>query len=169
MDASETPLRLATSAIVSRSVSRKIRTICSSEYRLFFIQCPHLRGIISKLDWFGNPGAGHGYDRFDNPALVDLMNDLYANEWGQYQNHFCPVMKLIEKKKINSRYYKRYDKPMTPYYRLMGTTQISKETKDKLREQHKSLNPFELKRVIDKKLKRIFEFVTVTSQVRNRL
>ena len=110
-----------------------------------------------------------GYDRFDNPVLVDLMNDLYANEWSLYQNHFCPVMKLIEKKKINSRYYKRYDKPMTPYYRLMGSGCLTDEVKTKLREQHRSLNPFELKRIIDKKLKHIFKFVTITTKVRNRL
>jgi hypothetical protein len=48
-----------------------------------------------------------GYDRFDNPCLVGLMNDLYKNEWSLYQNHFCPTRKLVEKKKINSRYYKR--------------------------------------------------------------
>lgn len=110
-----------------------------------------------------------GYDRFDNPVLVDLMNDLYANEWSLYQNHFCPVMKLIEKKKINSRYYKRYDKPMTPYCRLMGSGHLSDEAKTKLREQHRSLNPFELKRIIDKKLKHIFKFVTITTKVRKRL
>lgn len=110
-----------------------------------------------------------GYDRFDNPALVDLMNDLYMNEWSQYQNHFCPVMKLIEKKKINSRYYKRYDKPLTPYYRVLGSAHVSKEKKDKLREQHKTLNPFELKRIIDAKLKHIFKFVAVTPKVRKRL
>jgi hypothetical protein len=51
--------------------------------------------------------------------LVDLMNDLYKHEWSLYQNHFCPVMKLIEKKKINSRYYKRYDEPKTPYQRVL--------------------------------------------------
>lgn len=110
-----------------------------------------------------------GYDRFDNPVLVDLMNDLYANEWSLYQNHFCPVMKLIEKIKINSRYYKRYDKPMTPYYRLMTSGHLSEEAKTKLREQHKSLNPFELKRIIDKKLKHIFKYVTITPKVRKRL
>lgn len=110
-----------------------------------------------------------GYDRFENPILVDLMNDLYENEWNLYQNHFCPVMKLIEKKKINSRYYKRYDKPMTPYYRVMSSVHISKETKDKLREQHGALNPFELKRIIDRKLKHLFQFVTVTTKVRKRL
>lgn len=110
-----------------------------------------------------------GYDRFDNPILVELMNDLYAHEWSLYQNHFVPVMKLIEKNKVNSRYYKRYDKPMTPYYRLMSSTHISSETKAKLREQHKALNPFELKRIIDRKLKHIFKFVTITTKVRNRL
>jgi len=35
-----------------------------------------------------------GYDRFEDPNLVDLMNDLYVNEWSLYQNHFCPSMKL---------------------------------------------------------------------------
>ena len=34
--------------------------------------------------------------------FVDLMNDLYANEWSLYQNHFIPSMKLLEKKRINS-------------------------------------------------------------------
>jgi hypothetical protein len=110
-----------------------------------------------------------GYDRFDNPAMVDLMNNLYANEWSLFQNHFSPIMKLIEKRKINSRYYKRYDKPLTPYRRLMASTHIPEETKAKLREQHRALNPFELKRIIDKKLKRIFTHVTITSKVRKRL
>lgn len=37
-----------------------------------------------------------GYDRFDNHKRVELMNDLYAHEWSDYQNHFYPTMKLIE-------------------------------------------------------------------------
>mgnify|MGYP001036821123 CR=1 FL=1 len=44
-----------------------------------------------------------GYDRFDNPRLVDLMNDLYANEWSQLQNHFCPPLKLKEKSREGTR------------------------------------------------------------------
>lgn len=110
-----------------------------------------------------------GYDRFEDEKLVDLMNDLYSNEWSQYQNHFCPVMKLIEKVRVNSHDYKRYDKPMTPYHRLMGSKDILQEEKIKLREQHRMLNPFELKRIIEKKLKRIFEYITVSTRVRNRL
>lgn len=37
-----------------------------------------------------------GYERFDNPELTKLMNALYANEWSQLQNHFCPTLKLKE-------------------------------------------------------------------------
>lgn len=110
-----------------------------------------------------------GYDRFDKPCLVDLMNDLYKNEWSFYQNHFCPTMKLVEKKKINSRYYKRYDTPKTPYQRLMDSETIPPDVKDRLAKQHATLNPFELKRSIERKLNHIFKFVTVTSNVRQRL
>ena len=110
-----------------------------------------------------------GYDRFEKECLVELMNDLYKNEWSLYQNHFCPTMKLIEKKKINSRYYKRYDTPMTPYQRLMESEHISQDVKERLEKQHATLNPFELKRIIEQKLKQIFKFVTVTSNVRQRV
>jgi hypothetical protein len=110
-----------------------------------------------------------GYDRFDNPKVVALMNDLYKNEWSQYQNHFCPTMKLIEKKKINSKYYKKYDIPKTPDQRLIDSEHISEEAKDRLRKQHQTLNPFVLKRSIEEKLKKIFKFISVTANVRNRL
>jgi hypothetical protein len=78
-------------------------------------------------------------------------------------------MKLIEKKKINSRYYKRYDKPKTPYQRLMESEYISNDVKEKLQNQRETLNPFRLKRVIEQKLTHIFQFIPVTTDVRKRL
>lgn len=110
-----------------------------------------------------------GYDRIDNPRLVELMNDLYKHEWSLYQNHFCPVMKLIEKKKINSRYYKKYDKPKTPYQRLMNCDGITEEVKDRLEKQHQDLNPFELKRMIERKLKGIFVYIDIANKTKKRL
>jgi hypothetical protein len=50
-----------------------------------------------------------GYDRFDKPELVGLINDLYKNEWSLFNNYFCPTLKLKEKMKINSRYIKTYE------------------------------------------------------------
>lgn len=38
-----------------------------------------------------------GYDRFEDAHLVVLMNDLYAQEWSQLQNHFCPSIKTSGK------------------------------------------------------------------------
>ena len=110
-----------------------------------------------------------GYDRFEDLSLVDLMNDLYANEWSLYQNHFIPSMKLLEKKRINSKYYKKYDLPQTPYDRVMSSDHVSDEEKERLQPVHTALNPFILKKNIEKKLRVIFKKVKVTSNVRQRI
>jgi hypothetical protein len=110
-----------------------------------------------------------GYDRLDNLKLVEPINSLYTSQWSLLQNHFCPTLKLLEKKRINSKYYKKYETPKTPYQRLMESPQISKENKTALRKQHLSLDPFKLKHQIDRQLKDIFRMVTVTSNVRKRI
>ncbi len=110
-----------------------------------------------------------GYDRFEDRQILPLMNNLYANEWSLYQNHFCPSMKLREKKRINSKYYKKYDSPRTPYHRVMASEHVSEQTKEHLKTVHESLNPFILKKNIEKKLRVIFKQVKVTSNVRQRI
>ena len=110
-----------------------------------------------------------GYDRIEDPSLVELMNDLYANEWSRYQNHFCPSMKLLKKKRINSKYYKKYDPPQTPYDRVLASKHVSDEEKERLETVHQTLNPFILKKNIEKKLRVIFRKVKVTSNVRQRI
>ena len=40
-----------------------------------------------------------GHDRFEHPELVALMNDLYAQEWSQFTNHFKPTFKLVKREK----------------------------------------------------------------------
>jgi hypothetical protein len=110
-----------------------------------------------------------GYDRLDQPELVPLINDLYTNEWALYQNHFCPTLKLVEKTRINSKYRKKYDKPKTPYQRIMESKHITKQIKQQLKAVHLILDPFILKMEIDRKLKRIFQLVKVTSNVRQRI
>jgi hypothetical protein len=110
-----------------------------------------------------------GYDRLDNPDLVEPINQLYANQWSLWQNHFCPNLKLIEKKRINSKYYKKYDTPKTPYQRLMESKHLSQENKKTLKNIHLSLDPFKLKQQINRQLKEIFNMVSVTSNVRKRI
>ena len=100
-----------------------------------------------------------GYERFSNQAVVELMNDLYKNEMSQMNNYFLPNTKLIEKQRVESKINKKHDKPATPYQRLMLSEYISDEKKNELNLTYKSLNPFELKKTIKKKVDCIFRLI----------
>lgn len=110
-----------------------------------------------------------GYDRFDKPILVSLMNDLYKNEWCLYQNYFVPTQKLLSKEKINSKYRRKYDKAKTPYQRLLKSGNISQEKKMELSLIYSQLNPFELKKTIEKKLRKIFQYVSFNKTPKSKI
>lgn len=110
-----------------------------------------------------------GYDRLDNDQLIPLMNEVYSTLWCPLQNHFCPSLKLKEKHRNGAKYIKKYTLPMTPYERVMAHPAIADEVKTALKEQHARLDPFKLKAAIEQKLKVIFSYVSVTSNVRQRL
>lgn len=98
-----------------------------------------------------------GYRRFEDPKIVDLLNDLYKNEWRLYHNFFIPSVKLISKERVASKTIKKYDQPKTPYQRILESKHISKSTKQQLRETFKPFNPFKLKHAIDQKIARIHQ------------
>jgi len=110
-----------------------------------------------------------GYDRFSDPKLVEMMNDLYSREWSLLQNFFMPSLKLKEKVRIGGRYRKRYFDPETPCQRLLDCPSVPEETKAQLTQTLSTLNPFGLRCIIDRKLKDIFKYVSVTSNVRQRI
>ena len=97
-----------------------------------------------------------GYYRLENPALVDLMNNLYHNEWSLLHNYYYPSVKLEDKIRIQSKIKKKHQKPLTPYQRLMNSEHISDDQKKKLKQTFESINPFKLKQSIEQKLKNIF-------------
>jgi hypothetical protein len=98
-----------------------------------------------------------GHERFGHPELVPLMNDLYANEWSQFTNHFKPTFKLLKREKKNGKTRRNYEKkPQTPYQRLLESPDIPEATKVKLRCEHAALDPFALKISIEVKLKKFF-------------
>ena len=98
-----------------------------------------------------------GHERFEHPELVALMNDLYSREWSQYTNHFKPTFKLLKRDKKGSKTVRNYEKvPQTPYQRLIESPDIREATKAKLREEHARLDPYALKKSIERKLKNFF-------------
>jgi hypothetical protein len=100
-----------------------------------------------------------GYDRLDNPEVVPLMNELYKSEWRLYHNFFMPSVKLLEKKRIASKTIKRYDSPKTPYQRVLVSPFVPESIKNSLRKEFEKLNPFKLKKAMEKKLAKIFKTV----------
>jgi hypothetical protein len=95
-----------------------------------------------------------GYQRFGHLQLVPLLNDIYSQEWSQYQNHFRPTLKLLKREKKDGKTIKTYEKkPQIPYQRLLESAQIPEETKARLRDQHAGLDPLALKKSIEAKKK----------------
>ena len=103
-----------------------------------------------------------GYDRLDNPRVVPLLNNFYTKEWRLFHNFFCPSVKLIAKERIGSKTIKRYDSPKTPYQRIMDSPHIKESVKRSLSKQLENLNPFMLRKTMDKKLKIIFSIINAS-------
>lgn len=98
-----------------------------------------------------------GYERLDEQGIIEAMNDLYRNEWSLLNNFFIPQFKLIRKIRVGAKYKREYEKPQTPYKRILASAAITDETKQQLNAQFQSLNPFELNKNIELKLKRIYK------------
>ena len=102
-----------------------------------------------------------GYERFDNQEVVGMMNDLYRNEISQLNNYFLPNFKLIAKERIEAKIIKKYSKPATAYQRLMESEHITNVKKQELTDIYNQLNPFQLKKTIQKKLNAIFSKIHI--------
>ncbi len=103
-----------------------------------------------------------GYQRLDQPDVIALLNELYTKEWRLFHNCFCPSVKLLSKQRIASKTIKRYDPPKTPYQRVIQSPNVSETIKRKLNEQALHLNPFQLRKEMEKKLKKIFNLCSKT-------
>jgi hypothetical protein len=97
-----------------------------------------------------------GYERYDAPAVVPLLNALCKGALGQLLNHFLPTHKLEEKKRRPGKSPLRvYGPAVTPYARVLLAQEVSAEKKAQLRELHARLNPFQLGREIERQKKEI--------------
>lgn len=96
-----------------------------------------------------------GYDRLEDPQAVHQLNDLYRKEWEPLCNFYRPIRKLISSEKVGSKYIKKYDKPQTPYERLLASGVLTKEKKKELDALKNALNPIELHHRLERKLKEL--------------
>jgi hypothetical protein len=98
-----------------------------------------------------------GYLRYDTQEEQEILNDLYRNELRLYKNFFQPVIKLVLKERVGGKIHRKYETAKTPYQRVMESKEVSEGKKQELKRIYESLNPAELKRVIDKKLDLLYK------------
>jgi hypothetical protein len=98
-----------------------------------------------------------GYGRLEDPSLVAPISALYRDVWAPWQNFFLPCLKLERKWREGSHWRKRYEEPKTAYERLCAPGILRLKSRAQLRERYASLNPFDLKDELEKKLKQILK------------
>jgi len=96
-----------------------------------------------------------GYERYDNPLVAPMINDLCAGALGQLLNHFLPTHLLKEKRRTGKRIVRVYGPALTPYARVLACEQVSAAKKAELQKVHEQLNPFALAREVEKQKKTI--------------
>ena len=92
------------------------------------------------------------------------MNDIYKRLWNPLWNFFTPVMKLKSKTRVGGKITKVYDDPTTPYQRLIASSALEQQELDKLQAQFKTMNPFEMKKDLDEKLKWFFRIAEIRAK-----
>jgi len=98
-----------------------------------------------------------GWDRYDSEEALAAMNDLYTHELRLYMNLFQPSVKLLKTIRKGSRLKRVYDAPQTPLDRLLAKGQADRLKIAHLKALRKRTDPFELSKVIDKKLQKIWD------------
>lgn len=98
-----------------------------------------------------------GYDRFDTPALVPLLNEFY-DVLTVFNNHFVSNRRIISKQRMGARWKVTREKiAKTPYDRMLEREDVSTDVKERLRLIHDSLSPLTLRREIDRRRKKVFD------------
>jgi len=96
-----------------------------------------------------------GYERYDNPEVVPLINALVKGAYGQLLNFFHASLKLERKVRSGGRIRRLYGPAQTPLARVLASPEVSPETKGRLQRQKASLNPFALKQTVHQSLQEI--------------
>ncbi len=96
-----------------------------------------------------------GYERYDNPELVNPMNKLIQETYGPLLNYFHASLKLDHKEHHQGKARRIYGAAQTPLARVLASTEVCQITKQRLRQDKARLNPFALKLALNKGMKTI--------------
>ncbi|GAB4183344.1 MAG: hypothetical protein Fur0032_24280 [Terrimicrobiaceae bacterium] len=96
-----------------------------------------------------------GHERFEDPAVLGPLNELYPEVWEPLHNFFLPYAKLEAKSRHEAKVKRKHDRPKTPCDRLLESKHVSWKTKANLRARRAALDPFALHERLEKGLSRV--------------
>jgi hypothetical protein len=96
-----------------------------------------------------------GYERHDNAEVVEPINKLAKGAYGQLLNYFHASLKVERKERVHGRLKRIYGPAQTPLARVLASPEVTAENKVRLRQEKARLNPFALKREVERSLKAI--------------
>ena len=88
-----------------------------------------------------------GYARFDTPEELAVLSEIHSLV-RLHTNFFMPSAKLVSKTRDGSKVTKRYDRPTTPYRRVLARDDVDDKAKTALAAKFETLNPADLRRRI---------------------
>jgi hypothetical protein len=98
-----------------------------------------------------------GWERYDSWGAVEAMNDLYRHELRLWLNLYLPSVKLVKKVRVGAKVRRVYDAPQTPLERVMASASSHPDQIAALKKLRAALDPFQLGKVIERKIEGIFE------------
>ena len=104
---------------------------------------------------FTNVRHWFGYERYDHAEVWPLVNTLCGGALHQLLNYFLPTMKLARKERVGSKTVRHYGVTQTPLARVLACAEVTAETKARLRREQAALNPFAVRREVDRQMQEI--------------
>jgi hypothetical protein len=101
-----------------------------------------------------------GYWRYDTPAAVAALNDLYRHELRLFHNLFLPSVKLRTKERVGARLRRRYDAARPPLERVQVCPEADRQAVATLARLRDQLDPFALAETIDRKIEQLVALAT---------
>jgi hypothetical protein len=131
----------------SEFINHELKRYCDSNRIYFTRSRPYTKNDnchIEQKNW--SLVRRHiGYGRYEGEIALTLLNEYYSL-LRLLVNFFYPSTKLIEKQRQGSHVYKHYEKPLSPYKRVLQDTHISEKVKEELTKTFLTLNPAEIVR-----------------------
>jgi transposase InsO family protein len=105
-----------------------------------------------------------GYDRLEGFEEHALLAAVYQ-PLVPLLNFFMPTQKLTRKTRIGSKEIKVYDEPISPFQRLIESSETSQETKDTLVAHIALYNPVELQHNVNKVIMRLRQRLAQSNRI----